>query len=116
VDHPNQESEELKQIIRELYDYVKDHVKREAQLMQALGYPELKGHREKYENIVRDMNHHPTASHHMAVILDNFRQLVDNWVISHIMEKDKKLACSWRLASNRRPAKHGHSLILSGLY
>jgi len=88
---PNSDSEKLKQAIRELYDYVKYHFSREENLMKKLKYSETEDHQRKHEAIIKEMNHFLTSSHHMAEMLSNFRQLVNKWVIQHIMVEDKKL-------------------------
>lgn len=91
LDNPNQQAEELKQIIRELYDYAKYHFKREEEFMQSLGCPGFNAHHEKHDQIIQDMNKYLTSAHHLGEILGNYRQLIDSWVISHIMEEDKKI-------------------------
>ena len=88
---PSQDVEELKQLIRELYDYVKYHFSREEALMHELEYPRVDEHIEKHAIIIRDMNGYLTHSHHLVDILNNFHELVDRWVISHIMEEDRKI-------------------------
>ncbi len=90
LNHPAHDTEELKQVIRNLYDYVKDHFNREEQFMHKLGYPEVDVHQEKHAIIIADMNQYLTKSHHMGELLSKFRQLVNKWVINHIMEEDKK--------------------------
>ena len=87
---PNEDAEELKQAIRELYDYVKYHFAREVVLMRDLEYELVDEHQEKHKAIINDMNHYLTSSRYMGEMLSNFRQLMNKWVINHIMEEDKK--------------------------
>lgn len=91
LNHPNRNAEELKQSIRELYDYVKYHFEREEVLMYKLKYSEADAHHEKHASIIKDMNYYLTSSHHMGEMLSNFRQLMNKWVLNHIMEEDMKL-------------------------
>ncbi len=91
LNHPNRDAEELKQAIRELYDYVKYHFQREEDFMQEIQYPEAEAHHQKHEDIVKEMNHYLTASHHMGEMLDNFRTLMNKWVLHHIMDQDIQL-------------------------
>jgi len=91
LQHPNRDAEELKQVIRELYDYVKYHFKREEEFMQEIQYTGTADHHQKHEVIVRDMNHYLTSSHHLGEMLDNFKTLMNKWVMHHIMDEDKKL-------------------------
>jgi len=91
LNRPNRDADKLKQAIRELYDYVKYHFVREEELMRKIKYAEVDSHHEKHEAIIKEMNHYLTSSHHMGEMLSNFRQLMNKWVINHIMEEDKKL-------------------------
>ncbi len=91
LNHPNRDAEELKLVIRELYDYVKYHFHREEVFMEEVQYPGAEAHHEKHEAIVRDMNHYLTASHHMNEMLENFRNLLNKWVLHHIMSEDIQL-------------------------
>lgn len=91
LNHPGYDPEELKLAIRELYDYVKYHFKREESFMAEIGYPALAEHHEKHATIIKDMNHYLTTSHHMGEMLENFQQLMNTWVINHIMEEDCQL-------------------------
>ncbi len=90
LNRPNRDAEDLKQAIRELYDYVKYHFDREEVLMRKLDYTEVDNHHLKHVAIIKDMNHYLTSSHHMGEMLSNFRVLMNKWVINHIMEEDKK--------------------------
>ncbi len=89
--HPNRDAEELKQAIRDLYDYVKYHFQREEDLMAQIKYPGAEAHHQKHEEIVKDMNHYLTTSHHMGEMLENFRTLMNKWVLNHIMDEDIQL-------------------------
>ena len=91
LNRPKRDAEELKQAIRELYDYVQDHFSREEALMQQWEYPEFDAHHQKHDLIIREMNHCLTSSHHMGELLNNFRTLVNDWVIIHILEEDNKI-------------------------
>ena len=91
LNHPNRRAEELKQTIRELYVYVKYHFEREELFMQEIQYPNADVHHEKHEAIVKEMNHYLTTSHHMGEMLENFRLLMNKWVLHHIMDEDIQL-------------------------
>lgn len=88
---PDRDASELKMVIRELYEYVQVHFAREEAYMRSLGYPGLRDHRHKHQQIIKDMNHHLNSSYHLGQVLGSFRQLVSVWVIQHIMEEDRKI-------------------------
>lgn len=91
LNHPNRDAEELKQTIRELYDYVQFHFDREEKFMSEINYPYLDEHNRKHGAIVKEMNQYLTSSHHLGEMLENFKTLMNKWVFHHIMEEDGKL-------------------------
>ncbi len=91
LNHPSQDVEELKVAIRDLYEYVKDHFKREENLMQELEYPDREVHEEKHQEIIKVMNGALTQSLHMTALLGNFKDIMNAWVVDHIMTEDKKI-------------------------
>ena len=97
--------EELKQAIRELYNYVQYHFSREELLMQQWEYPEFVAHQQKHELILREMHQKLTNSHHVGELLNNFRTFVNDWVIMHILEEDKKIRVFMESKAKPRPPK-----------
>jgi len=91
LNHPDEDAEALKLAIRQLYDYVQYHFKREEALMRKIQYPATETHCAIHEQIVKDMNHTLTSSHHMGDLLNHFQSLMNEWVMQHIMSEDKKL-------------------------
>ncbi|NQV51403.1 MAG: hemerythrin family protein [Candidatus Marinimicrobia bacterium] len=91
LEQSSKRADELKQLIQDLYEYVKYHFAREEDLMQKLEYPDMKSHQTKHENIILAMNLFLANAQNMDEILVNFRKLVSKWVIDHIMDEDKKL-------------------------
>ncbi|MCF7827103.1 MAG: hemerythrin family protein, partial [Candidatus Marinimicrobia bacterium] len=91
LNHPDQDAEALKLAIRQLYDYVQYHFKREEAQMREIQYPAADSHHAIHEQIIKDMNHTLTSSQHMADMLNRFKSLMHEWVIQHIMSEDKKL-------------------------
>ena len=91
LEQSSKRADELKQLIQDLYEYVKYHFAREEDLMQKLEYPDMKSHQTKHENIILAMNLFLANAQNMDEILVNFRKLVSKWVIDHIMNEDKKL-------------------------
>jgi len=103
LNHPNRELEDIKQVIRELYEYVKYHFEREERFMSEQGFPGVDEHKEKHEIIIAEMNQYLTKAHHMGEILSNFRQLVNKWVINHIMEEDKNIKIFLKAKKQSQP-------------
>lgn len=91
LSHPNEQSDELRTAIRELYDYTKYHFKREEAFMTKVDYPNWREHFQKHRRIVENMNHILVQSHNMKEVLDNFVELMNIWIMDHIQQEDRKL-------------------------
>lgn len=49
--------DELKEILTELFNYMKDHFSNEEDYMQEISYPYLNEHKIMHKNIIHDMSH-----------------------------------------------------------
>jgi len=91
LDPLDYDQEELKQAVRELYDYIRYHFTREVNFMQDIGFDGMQSHQKAHRRIVKEMNHHLTHAHHMGEMLENFQTLMETWIMEHIMVEDIKL-------------------------
>lgn len=88
---PDRNAKDLQALIKELYDYVREHFEREERYMESLGYPETDAHKKIHRAIVQDMNRSLNESYHLGQVLGSFRQLVTTWVLDHILDEDRKI-------------------------
>jgi hemerythrin len=91
LSHPNQEADEIQSVIRELYDYVSFHFTREEAFMRRILYPHKNEHIEKHRLILSEMNRQLTSSHHLGEVLISFQNLMQKWIMEHIMEEDMQI-------------------------
>jgi hemerythrin len=85
----------IKQIIIELYQYMKVHFENEEKYMESIGYPEIEAHKKLHENIIDQITQF--VKQIATLSLENFeRKLIeymDVWLISHIIYDDQKIQC-----------------------
>ena len=91
IDRTREREAEIKAIIKEFFDYVRYHFDHEEAFMAAKGYPALEDHQEKHALIIAEMNQYLTSATHLTQLLSRFRQLAHKWVVSHIMDEDRKI-------------------------
>jgi hemerythrin len=89
------EAAEVKDLLRFLADYVREHFDAEERLMKAAGYPGAEGHAVIHRRIERRLVEVATAWHAHGVtpaLLGDVRALMTGWVTIHIGERDRDLA------------------------
>lgn len=91
ISDPDEESEDIRRIVHELYDYVRTHFSREEAFMEEVAFPLLQEHKNKHEAIISEMNNDLISAGNMGDVLRNFKDLVKRWVIDHITEEDLKI-------------------------
>ena len=86
----------IRDVLIELYDYMKVHFTNEEQFMKSLNYENLEEHIQIHEKIIDNLNEFikklPTLS------IEKFERLLieymDVWLINHIICEDQKILCS----------------------
>jgi hemerythrin len=81
---------ELKEVLRELHEYVESHFDHEEELMAELGFPELGEHRRQHREIVDAVGRVLDAESDSNLVI-GLRELMVNWVLTHIEEEDMKI-------------------------
>lgn len=86
----------IREVIIELYDYMKVHFKNEEEFMRSINYENLEEHIQLHETIIVHLNEFikklPTLS------IEKFERLLieymDVWLINHIVCEDQKIVCT----------------------
>ena len=90
IDNPKSQEPEIKYLIRHLNDYVKSHFQYEEEWMQKNNFPGFSDHKQKHDNIISEINNAIINSTTMTQVKENFENLLDGWIQSHILVEDKK--------------------------
>ena len=94
-------SDEIKQILFELFEYMKVHFADEEAYMDSIGYPHLEQQRESHQEIISNM------TSLIQNIRYDFKQklaiITQDWLIEHILKEDMQIE-KWR-ASHQEEAK-----------
>jgi hemerythrin len=89
----------LATLFRGLTKYCRHHFSNEEQLMALIGYPLLTEHRLRHRAIVQQMEKVLRDSTSIADLQDSLRRLMYTWLVHHIDENDRKIACFVRTGS-----------------
>ncbi|QOG12966.1 bacteriohemerythrin [Arcobacter sp. FWKO B] len=85
----------VRNIIIELYDYMKIHFEHEENFMKEIGYIDFDEHKMIHENIIIQIN--DFIKQISTLSLEEFErkliEYIDIWLVNHIVYEDRKIAC-----------------------
>lgn len=85
------EATELRQTVKELFQYIEYHFAAEEQFMLAVGYPGLEEQKQLHSQLVHDMNQLLKTSRDYVQLLARLKPVMTRWVLKHIREEDSKI-------------------------
>lgn len=92
IEDPQQRLDDFRQAVKSLFRYMENHFDHEEELMREASYSELERHAERHRRIIAEMNEMLRGHQDMNQYAAALRQYMVDWVLTHIMEEDKKLA------------------------
>jgi hemerythrin len=94
--------EELRQILGELSNYMREHFHDEELYLQRIGFPELEYHKNLHKDIIKFFNSSVSNSPTLAMIQTKLKFIIKKALIDHIIEEDMKikLFCASRQESD----------------
>ncbi|EAL5477412.1 hemerythrin family non-heme iron protein, partial [Campylobacter jejuni] len=92
--------EELKEILTELFNYMKEHFDNEEQYMQEIHYPYLNEHKIMHKNIIRDMSYLIQNIKTTNDLKEKLYTIMSEWLLEHILHHDVMIG-KWIKAHNK---------------
>ncbi|EOG4058435.1 bacteriohemerythrin [Campylobacter jejuni] len=83
--------EELKEILTELFNYMKEHFNNEEQYMQEIHYPYLNEHKIMHKNIIHDMSYLIQNIKTTNDLKEKLYTIMSEWLLEHILYQDMKV-------------------------
>jgi len=96
---PSRQVAELKDTINALYQYMEFHFGNEERLLRRVGFVGYHDHVRSHQAIIAEMNRVMKTSRDLDTLGDNLRHLMLDWVLTHVLREDRKIA-----AYTKRPA------------
>ena len=88
---------DLEELLMELYRHTREHFKSEEALMRDSGYPYYLEHRNQHDALLDNLNEMAAQVVKDPAKLPAFREFVDDWVKTHILNHDQGIAAYLRL-------------------
>jgi hemerythrin len=82
---------ELKQLLKELYNYVQIHFRDEELYMKSIHYPLLDEHSAKHNAIIEEMTQIVRSSHSIADLSQHLFPFLKKWILEHVQTEDMKI-------------------------
>lgn len=93
MQNDEKEIQELKEIIKTLYNYVATHFKNEEKYMQSIDYPELQRHQTVHHEILVELHSFVKTLNELDIdqIEINLYKFIEDYFIYHIVNEDKQI-------------------------
>lgn len=86
---------ELAQLIKDLFNYMREHFKEEEAYMQSFGYPFLYGHQRLHQQIAEDITKMIKETKKIDELQVKIKNYMNIWLEEHILKHDLKYE-KWR--------------------
>lgn len=88
-----QRDDKIKKVLTHLYNFMKEHFKKEEAFMHELNYPLVKDHVRIHQNIIQECNKllQEVNQTNPELFEKKLAQLIDEHIINHILVEDKKI-------------------------
>lgn len=90
--------EELSALIKEFFNYMREHFKDEEAYMESICYPLLKEHQELHEKIIISMTTILKETKGIEALQAKIKIVSHQWLVEHILESDQKIE-KWRVGN-----------------
>lgn len=91
LDASTSNKSDLKRILGELSDYLREHFTDEEEFMTSIGYPDLDYHHNLHQDIIAFINTSITNSPTIAMIQTKLKFIIKKALIDHIVLEDTKI-------------------------
>ncbi|MDO7252634.1 hemerythrin family protein [Helicobacter cappadocius] len=80
--------DEIKEVLREFFEYMRDHFKDEEDYMISIGYPRLDEHKRLHRQIIADFSECVKEIHSANDLKEKIGVIAKEWLLQHILKED----------------------------
>ena len=91
LDAATSNKEELREILGELSQYMREHFSDEERFMEQIQFPDFKYHQQLHRNIIEFINTSVSNSPTLAMIQTKLKFIIKKALIDHILQEDMKM-------------------------
>lgn len=99
---PKKRNTKLKEILTDLYDYMKTHFEHEELFMEKVNYPNIEEHKKLHKSIIESLNNFvkEIANLDVGIFEKELARLIDISLVQHIIQEDRKIML-WLQQANK---------------
>lgn len=114
VNHPVTK-EEIKGVLREFFEYMRDHFHDEEQYMESIGYPGLEEHKKLHRKIIFDLSEAIKTIRSANELKEKIGIIAKEWLLQHILKEDMQIRryCKERIYIENRELANTFEYVCS---
>lgn len=82
---------EIKNILAEFFDYMKEHFADEESYMQKVGYPDLERHKILHKTIIEELSKTILTIKNVYDMREHLKVVAHDWLLGHILHEDMRI-------------------------
>lgn len=102
LDPKTSTKEQLSVLLKEFFNYMRQHFKDEEAYMQSIEYPHLKQHCQLHEQIIEAMTSILKETKGIEALQAKMKTVSHQWLVEHILQNDLKIE-KWRKGVSVNP-------------
>ena len=91
INNPLMSAGRIREIVKELYEYMRQHFKNEEEHMEKISYSGIKIQKEGHEAIINEMNGVLKSSSNFIQLENMLVEVMEEWLLTHILREDMKI-------------------------
>ncbi|MDD3342616.1 MAG: hemerythrin family protein [Sulfurospirillaceae bacterium] len=95
LDEKSTTKEELANLFKEFFNYMKEHFAEEEAYMQSIEYPYFAHHKKLHEDFIKNFTAILKEKKTIFAIQEAMKAITHKWLVEHILENDLKIE-QWR--------------------
>jgi hemerythrin len=89
---PNRTSKgQLAIIMKQFFEYMREHIKDEEAYMKSIEYPFLQEHEKMHEKIIDELTDILKQSQEIVALIDQIKIVSHQWLVGHILQHDQHI-------------------------
>ncbi len=97
IENPVRQQDEIRYLIRHLFDYVEKHFQSEEDIFEKNNYPGLKDHKDRHQEIINSIKNTMKEAKSMAELKSSLDTMLEKWIKIHVQLEDRKYS-SWAIS------------------
>ncbi|PAF44058.1 hypothetical protein BJI48_04430 [Helicobacter sp. 11S02596-1] len=107
--------EEIKAVLKEFFEYMREHFNDEEEYMKSIGYPDLEAHKKLHRQIILSFSESIQVIHSANDLKEKIGIIAKEWLLQHILKEDMKIQryCKERIFLENQTGSNQYDYVCS---